>query len=159
MQLGCAVALSASKAQQSTKPLIGFLSPRSPNESAHLVAAFRQGLSESGAIEGQNVAVEYRWALGDYSKLPALATELVGMRADVIAAVGGEPAALAAQAATAQIPIVAVFVNDPVERGLITSLNRPGGNITGVSGLNGTLESKTYSGHRGRCRHVVHHTP
>ena len=133
---------TAGLAQQSPMPLIGFLSPRSPDESAHLVAAFRRGLGETGATEGQNLAVEYRWALGEYAKLPMLATELVSRQVDVLVAVGGEPAVLAAKAATSTIPIVAVFVGDPVERGLIESLNRPGGNITGVSGINGTLEAK-----------------
>ena len=133
---------AAGRAQQLTMPLIGFLSPRSPDESAHLVAAFRRGLAEAGAIEGQNLAVEYRWALGEYAKLPMLAAELVRRQVDVLVAVGGEPAALAAKAATSTIPIVAVFVGDPVERGLVASLNRPGGNVTGISGINGTLEAK-----------------
>ena len=127
---------------QQSPALIGFLSPRSPDESAHLVAAFRRGLTEAGAAEGPNLAIEYRWALGDYARLPMLATELVSRKVNVLVAVGGEPAVLAARAATSTIPIVAVFVGDPLERGLIQSLNRPGGNITGVSGINGTLEAK-----------------
>jgi len=130
------------RAQQSVVPVIGFLSPRSPDESAHLVAAFRRGLGEAGLTEGQNASVEYRWALGEYGKLPMLATELVRRRIDVLAAVGGEPAVLAAKAATSTIPIVAVFVGDPVESGLVASLSRPGGNVTGISGINGTLEAK-----------------
>jgi putative ABC transport system substrate-binding protein len=133
---------TASRAQQSPIPLIGFLSPRSPDESAHLVTAFRRGLAETGATEGQGSTVEYRWALGDYAKLPSLARELVSKQVNVLVAVGGEPAVLAAKAATSTIPIVGVFVGDPIERGLIDSLNRPGGNITGVSGINGTLEAK-----------------
>jgi putative ABC transport system substrate-binding protein len=127
---------------QPTMPVIGFLSPRSPDESAELVAAFRRGLAETGAVEGQNLAVEYRWALGDYDRLPMLAAELVRRPVAVLVSVGGEPSALAAKAATATIPIVAVFTDDPVERGLVASLNRPGGNVTGISGLNGTLEAK-----------------
>jgi len=122
--------------------VIGFLSPRSPDESAHLIAAFRSGLGEVGFAEGQNASVEYRWALGDYAKLPMLATELVHRQSDILVAVGGEPAVLAAKAATLTIPIVAVFVGDPVESGVVASLNRPGGNITGISGINGTLEAK-----------------
>jgi putative tryptophan/tyrosine transport system substrate-binding protein len=132
----------AAGAQQLVMPVIGFLSPRSPDESAHLVAAFHRGLAETGAVEGQNLAVEYRWGLGDYDRLPMLAAELVRRPVAVLVSVGGEPSALAAKAATATIPIVAVFTNDPVERGLVASLSRPGGNVTGISGLNGTLEAK-----------------
>jgi putative ABC transport system substrate-binding protein len=133
---------AAGRAQQSSGPVIGFLSPRSPDESSHLIAAFRGGLGEAGLAEGQNASVEYRWALGEYAKLPMLATELVRGQIDVLVAVGGEPAVLAAKAATSTIPIIAVFVGDPVESGLVASLNRPGGNITGISGINGTLETK-----------------
>lgn len=144
LALGGAVASwsAAGRAQQSTVPVIGFLSPRSPDESAHLVAAFRRGLGEAGLTEGQNTSVEYRWALGEYAKLPMLAAELVGRQIDVLVAVGGEPAVLAAKVATPTIPIVGVFVGDPVESGLVASLNRPGGNVTGISGINGTLEAK-----------------
>jgi putative tryptophan/tyrosine transport system substrate-binding protein len=129
-------------AQQPAMSVIGFLSPRSPDESAPLVAAFHRGLAETGAVEGRNLAVEYRWGLGDYDRLPMLAAELVRRPVAVLVSVGGEPSALAAKAATATIPIVAVFVDDPVERGLVASLSRPGGNVTGISGLNGTLEAK-----------------
>ena len=94
------------RAQQAAMPVIGFMSTRIPNESAHLVAAFRRGLAENGYVEGQNVAVEYRWALGQYDRLPALATELVRRPVAVLASVGGDPAAQAAKAATATIPIV-----------------------------------------------------
>ena len=132
----------AARAQQPAMPVIGFLSTRSPDESAHLLAAFRRGLAENGFVEGQNVTVEYRWALGEYDRLPALAAELVRRPVAVLVAVGGEPSALAAKAATATIPIVAIFTADPVERGLVASLNRPGGNVTGVSVLNATLEAK-----------------
>ena len=123
-------------------PTVGFLSPRSPEESAGLVAGFLRGLAENGAVEGQDPAVEYRWALGDYDRLPALAAELVSKPLAVLVTVGGEPSALAAKAATATIPIVAIFTADPVERGLVASLARPGGNVTGISALNGTLEAK-----------------
>jgi putative ABC transport system substrate-binding protein len=144
LALGGAVSVwsATGRAQRSSMPVIGFLSPRSRDDSAHLVAAFRRGLGETGLTEGQNVSVEYRWALGEYTKLPMLATELVRRQIDVLVAVGGEPAVLAAKAATSTVPIVAVFVGDPVESGLIASLNRPGGNVTGISGINGTLEAK-----------------
>jgi putative ABC transport system substrate-binding protein len=132
----------AARAQQAAMPVIGFLSPRSPDESAHLVGAFRQGLAETGAVEGQNLAVEYRWAMGEYDRLPMMAAELVRRPVAALVTVGGEPSALAAKAATSTIPIVAIFTADPVERGLVASLNRPGGNVTGISALNGTLEAK-----------------
>ena len=144
LALGGAVAAwsAAGRAQQSPVPVIGFLSPRSPDESANLVAAFHRGLGEAGLTEGQNISVEYRWALGEYARLPMLAAELVRRKIDVLVAVGGEPAVLAAKVATPTIPIVGVFVGDPVESGLVASLNRPGGNVTGISGINGTLEAK-----------------
>jgi putative tryptophan/tyrosine transport system substrate-binding protein len=108
------------------------------------MAAFRRGLAESAYVEGQNVAVEYRWALGDYDRLPALAAELVRLPVAVLAATGGDPAALAATTATATIPVVATFSADPVARGLVASLNRPGGNVTGVNNLTSTLETKRF---------------
>jgi putative ABC transport system substrate-binding protein len=134
----------AARAQQPTMPVIGFLSTRTPDESEHVVAAFRRGLAESGYVEGQNVAVEYRWALGDYDRLPALAAELVRLPVAVLAATGGDPATLAATTATATIPVVATFSADPVARGLVASLNRPGGNVTGVNNLTSTLETKRF---------------
>jgi putative ABC transport system substrate-binding protein len=132
------------RAQQPAKPVIGLLSTRSPDESAHVVAAFRQGLAENGYAEGQNVTVEYRWALGQYDRLSVLAAELARWPVAVLAATGGEAAALAAEAATVTIPIVATFSADPVERGLVASLSRPGGNVTGVSNLASTLEPKRF---------------
>ncbi len=132
----------AARAQQPAKPVIGFLNTRSPEESLHVVAAFRRGLAENGYAEGQNVTVEYRWVRGDYARLPAMAAELVRLPVAVLTASGGEPAALAAKAATATIPIVATFSADPVVTGLVASLNRPGGNVTGINNLTSTLEAK-----------------
>jgi ABC-type uncharacterized transport system substrate-binding protein len=130
---GAAVAspLSA-RAQQPATPVIGWISSRAASESAYLVTAFRQGLKETGYIEPQNVVLDFRWGDGRYDRLPALATELARRPVTVIVTTGGDPAAQAAKVATVTIPIVFVSGSDPVKVGLVASLNRPGGNITGV---------------------------
>jgi len=128
------------RAQQ--KATIGYLGAAAPGPSASLVAAFRQGLSEIGYVEGKTVTVEYRWAEGSFDRLPALAADLVAHRVDLIATAGGAPPALAAKRATSTIPIVFSGVGDPVRVGLVASLARPGGNITGFSLLNIELMPK-----------------
>jgi len=134
----------ASRAQQSAVT-VGFLSSRSPGESEGVVAAFRAGLREQGFVEGQNLAIAFRWAEGDYKRLPALAAELVGLRVALLFAAGGPPSALAAKAATSTIPIVFSAASDPIRLGLVASLNRPGGNITGMSSLTTPLGAKSVS--------------
>jgi putative tryptophan/tyrosine transport system substrate-binding protein len=128
--------------RQSAMPVIGYLFAGSPEQTTHLLAAFRKGLSEAGYVEGQNVAIEYRWGHTDDSQLPGLAAVLVRRRVTVIAAPGSTPAALAAKAATITIPIVFGIGTDPVQVGLVDSLNRPGGNVTGVSYLQKELTVK-----------------
>ena len=129
------------RAQQKAMPVIGYLGAGSPGPSAPFVAAFHKGLGESGYVEGQNVAIEYRWAEGRDDRLPALAADLVGRKVDVIVTFGGG-APRAAKAASQTIPIVFASGGDPVAVGLVASLARPGGNVTGVSWLGGELTSK-----------------
>ena len=132
----------AARAQQTAMPVIQFLAAQPFASIEHLVAAFRTGLNEMGYVEGQNAAIEYRSADGDYAKLPALAAELVGRRVGVIATTGGTPTAWVVKAATATIPIVFTTGGDPVKLGLVASMNRPGANATGVSVMTTTLEAK-----------------
>jgi putative ABC transport system substrate-binding protein len=131
------------RAQQLAMPIIGFLSSRAPGESANVVSAFRQGLRETGFVEGQNVLIAFRWAEGRYDQLPALATELVDLRVAVLFAAGGPPSALAAKAVTQTIPVVFSAVNDPVRLGLVASLNKPGSNVTGMSLLTSEMVAKS----------------
>jgi putative tryptophan/tyrosine transport system substrate-binding protein len=140
--LGAAAAWPlAARGQQPAMPVIGYLSARSPEDTTHLVAAFRRGLVENGYVEGQNVAIQYRWALGQVDRLPVLAAELADRSVAIVVATGGPSAALAAKAATSTIPIV-FSTGDPVKAGLVASYNRPGGNTTGINLLTDTMEPK-----------------
>ena len=123
----------AARAQQKKMPVVGWLHTLSADRSAPVINAFREGLREAGYIEGKNIAIEYRWAEGNYDRLPALATDLVGRKVDVILTGGGSPAALAAKNATSTIPIVFSIASDPVESGVVQSLARPEANVTGIS--------------------------
>jgi putative ABC transport system substrate-binding protein len=130
------------RAQQPAMPVIGFLHSRGPDDASHLVASFRRGLRDGGFIDGQHARIEYRWARGDFGKLPPLAQELVRMPVDVIVAGGGEPAAVTAKATTSTIPIVFAMSGDPIKLGLAASFNRPGGNATGMNILTTALAPK-----------------
>ena len=131
------------RAQQPAMPVIGFVRITTPNESAPFLAAFRRGLGESGYVEGQNVAIEDRYAFNEVDRLPALMAELVGRRVAVLAATGGTISARAAKSATSTIPIVFTIGDDPVKVGLVASLNKPGGNLTGLSVFSNRLGSNT----------------
>jgi putative tryptophan/tyrosine transport system substrate-binding protein len=132
----------AARAQTPVMPMIGFLSARGAEDSKHLVAEFKGGLADNGFVEGKNIVIEYRWADGDYGRLPMLANELVRQQVTVLVAVGGDASARAAKAATSVIPIVFGMGSDPVLVGLVASFNRPGGNVTGVSLLVDQMETK-----------------
>ena len=141
--LGGAVAWpSVARAQQVTPPVIGFLSSLAPSDLTLVMPAFHEGLGSMGFVDGRNITIEYRWAEGDYHRLPALSADLVRRNVAVIAAISGTPAALAAKAATTTIPIVFAIGGDPIAPGLVPSLSHPGGNVTGVSFYNTGLVTK-----------------
>jgi putative ABC transport system substrate-binding protein len=141
LECGAAWPLAAA-AQPRATPVIGFLSARSPQDTTHLVEAFRGGLNKAGFVEGQNVTIEYRWALARYDRLPALAAELASIPVAVFVTSGGEEAALAAKGANPAIPIAFIISRDPVKLGLATSYSRPGGNATGINIIINSLEPK-----------------
>src|SRR5262245_63375055 len=142
LALGGAATWPLAAPGQQAVPVVGFLNSASPEAFAPYVGGFLKGLRGEGYIDGQNVKVEYRWAYGQYDRLPQLAAELVGQQVAVIVASGGEPSVMAAKAATSRTPIVFGIGGDPLKLGLVASLNRPGGNVTGVSLLTSSLEAK-----------------
>jgi putative tryptophan/tyrosine transport system substrate-binding protein len=143
--IGGALAMRiTARAQHQTIPMVGFLSSLTQFESSHLVAAFRRGLLENGFVDGQTIAVDYRWADGHYDRLPGLARDLVGRGVAVFVSTGGQPTLLAAKAATNTVPIVFATGADPVQSGVIASFNRPGGNITGLYVVTTGLEAKRF---------------
>jgi len=142
---GAAVCPFAARAQQPTMPVIGFLNPHSADGHSERLRGFRQGLKEAGYIEGENVAIEYRWADGQFDRLPALASDLVQRPVAAFAATGGLLSVLAAKTATKTIPITFVVGEDPVRAGLVGSLAHPGGNLTGINFLNTELGQNGWS--------------
>jgi len=130
------------RAQQAAVPIVGFMSGRSPEDSAHIATAFRQGLADAGFIEGQTVKIEYRWANGDYDKLPALAADLINQKVAVLVGVGGDVSASVAAKVTKTIPVVFGMGGDPVKAGLVASFSRPSGNVTGYTIWTNEMESK-----------------
>jgi ABC-type uncharacterized transport system substrate-binding protein len=140
--LGATAVAPAVRAQQPRAPLIGFMSGRSPDDSKHLLEAFHRGLGETGFVEGKNVTFEYRWASGNYERLPGFAVDLAKRSVAVIVAVGGDVSAVAAKKAASTIPIVFGMGGDPIKAGLVDSLGRPGGNATGFTLLTNELEPK-----------------
>jgi putative ABC transport system substrate-binding protein len=136
-------------------PVVGFLSTRSPEDSVHLVDAFRRGLKEGGFVEGQNLAIEFRWARGEFERLPAMVADLLSRHVSVLATVGGESAALAAKHATSTVPVVFSIGSDPVKAGLVDSFNRPAANLTGVTLQTVLMEPKRF----GLLRDVVPGAP
>ena len=140
--LGGAAAWPFAAPARTAMPVVGFLSSLAPSDLGLVVPGFHQGLNAVGFVEGRNIVIEYRWAQGDYQRLPALSTDLVNRNVAVLAAISGTPAALAAKTATATISIVFAIGGDPVAPGLVTSLSHPGGNITGVSFYNSPLVTK-----------------
>ena len=140
--LGGVMALPSVAKSQTRMPVVGFLDPRSPDGMADRLRAFRQGLKEGGYVEGENLAIEYRWAENQMDRLPGLATDLIARQVAVIVTPGGVVTTMAAKSATTLVPIVFVVGEDPVRLGLVTSLSRPGGNLTGVNFLNTELTAK-----------------
>jgi len=140
--LGGALAWPLAAQAQQNRPVIGFIHSKGRNDPTTFLPLFHQGLAEAGYVEGRNVTIEYRWADGDYARLPGMAAELAARGVTVIVAAGGDVVALAAKAATTTVPIVFSTGSDPIKTGLVSSINRPDGNLTGISLFNGELDAK-----------------